>query len=366
MQNLSFRRINALVIGVCLCCFISCKQDKKASEERTRYVIPDSLARLLAIDSVKMCGLVDALTLNGTVDFDQDKQVNIYPLVSGILENVKVQLGDYVQAGQVLGSIRSSEMAGYSNNLVVAQTNLANAQKQLDAQNDLFKSGLASDLDVAAAKTNYEQAAAQLEMTRRVLNINGNVTTGEYVIKSPISGFVVQKNATTNTSIRADNGNSIFTVSDLKDVWVQANVYESNISKVHTGDSVTVTTLAYPDRVFSGKIDKMMNVLDPSNRVMKLRIGLSNADYALKPQMFTSVTVINNERLKTLCVPTDAIIFDNSQHYVLVYHSPSDVRITKVEPISRLGGNTYVSSGVAAGDRVIASQAILIYDALNN
>ena len=120
--------------------------------------------------------------------------MNIFPIVSGNVEDVRVQLGDYVSAGQTLGTVKSSEMAGYSNNLVIAETGLTSAKKQLDATQDLYKSGLASVLDLTTAQTNYDQAVAQLEMVKRVLKINGNNTQGDYIIKAPISGFVVQKN----------------------------------------------------------------------------------------------------------------------------------------------------------------------------
>jgi cobalt-zinc-cadmium efflux system membrane fusion protein len=132
------------------------------------------------------------------------------------------------------------------------------------------------------------------------------------------------------------------------------------------GNSVDVTTLSYPGRVFQGKVDKIMNVLDPTNKVMKVRIALNNSDYALKPQMYASVTITNNEHKKTLCVSSQAIIFDHSRYYVLVYKSKSDVQITPVEIINAIGGKTYISSGVKEGDMVIGSQAILIYDSLNS
>ena len=82
--------------------------------------------------------------------------------------------------------------------------------------------------------------------------------------------------------IRSDNSTGLFTISDLKNVWVMANVYESNISFVKMGDSVNITTLSYPGKIFRGKIDKIMNVLDPSNKVMKLRIVLANPGYLVK------------------------------------------------------------------------------------
>lgn len=368
MQNI-FRTttlftFSLLVIGSIL--VQSCGEKTKKVAERKKWLIPDSILRNMAIDTVKKCPVVDAITLTGSVDFNQDNQVSIYPLVSGNIQDVKVQLGDHVNAGQVLAIVKSSEMAGYSSNLAVAEANLRVTKKNLDAQKDLFASGLASQLDVTAAQSNYDQAVAQLEMVKRVLKINGNNTQGDYIIKAPISGFIVQKNITNNTAIRADNGTSLFTISDLKNVWVQANVYESNISKVHLGDEVRITTVSYPDKIFKGKIDKLLNVLDPTNKVMKVRIVLANQDYLLKPQMFTRVVVTNQQNKEATCISSKALIFDHSQYFVLMYHGKGEAEITHVQVLNTLGDKTYLTSGVNEGDKLVGSNAILIYDALNN
>ncbi|MFL9484312.1 efflux RND transporter periplasmic adaptor subunit [Chitinophagaceae bacterium LWZ2-11] len=368
MQNLTKYTVKfSLIIFSSSILLLSCKnKSENKADTKQGYVIPDSLLRSIKIDTVKKCPLINAITLVGSVDFNQDNQINVFPLVSGNIEDVKVQLGDYVTAGQVLAKVKSSEMAGYSNNLVVAQTNITATKRQLDATQDLYKSGLASQLDVTTAQVNYDQALAQLQMVQRILKINGNNTQGDYIIKAPISGFIVQKNITNNTIIRADNGNNIFTISDLKNVWIQANVYESNISKVHLGDEVGVTTLSYPGKVFKGKIDKLMNVLDPTNKVMKVRIVLPNPDYLLKPQMFASVTVTNKSNAQAICIPSSALIFDHSQYYVLVYHGKGIANITPVDKLSVLGDKTYLNSGVNVGDNIVASTTMQIYDQLNN
>jgi cobalt-zinc-cadmium efflux system membrane fusion protein len=310
--------------------------------------------------------LVNAITLTGKVGFNEDNVVKIYPMVSGNIEDVKVLLGDYVQAGQVLAIVKSSEMAGYSNDLVSAETNLTVAKKNVDATQDMFNSGLASQKDLLATQAAYEQAQSELNRIKSVLKINGGGTQGNYIIKAPISGFIVEKNITNNTTIRTDNSNNLFTISDLKNVWVIANVYESNISKVHLGDKVDVTTLSYPGKVFSGKIDKILNVLDPTNKVMKVRVVLSNPDYQLKPEMFASVTVTTKEGSQAICIPSKALIFDNSQHYVLIYKGKSDVQIKPVDVLSSIGDKTFISTGVQPGDIIIGSQALLIYDQLNS
>ena len=343
-----------------------CEENNIKPEEKVKYVIPDSLLHTLAIDTVEKCPLVDVVRLTGMVDFNQDNQVNIYSLVSGIVQDIKVQLGDYVTAGQVLAVVRSSEMAGYSNNLVIAETNVTATKKQLDATNELYKSGLSSILDVTNAQVNYDQAISQLEMAKRVIKINGDNTSGDYVIKSPINGFIVQKNVTNNTLVRTDNGINLFTISDLKDVWVQANVYEANVEQVHIGDNVEVKILSAPDRVFTGKVDKILNVLDPTSKVIKVRIVLPNPDYILKPQMFASVMVANPEGRVALCVSSKSLIYEKSRYYVLVYTGKGNANITPVEILNTLGDKTYIHSGVKEGDKVIASLALQIYSELNN
>ncbi|MCE1199787.1 MAG: efflux RND transporter periplasmic adaptor subunit, partial [Marinilabiliales bacterium] len=335
-------------------------------EVKTPYVIPSGLLQELRLDTVKSAPLESAVNFTGVVDFDQDHQVNIYPLVSGVIQEVKVQLGDFVRSGQVLAVVKSSEMANFTNNKVIAETNLKLAAKQLGVAREMFRNGLSTQLEVANATTNYEQALAQNEMAERVLKINGDGTKSDYVIRAPISGCIVQKNITNNTSIRQDNNLNLFTVSDLKTVWVMANVYESNIQNVRLGAPVSISTLSYPDRLFEGKVDKIVNVLDPVTKVMKVRIQVANPDLALKPAMFASVTVTDKQSRILPCLSKEALIFDNSQYYVLKYKGSGHAEITKVSVESSFGGKVFVSSGVANGDQVIASKALLIYNNLNN
>ena len=344
----------------------ACGDRDKKPEADKGYVIPDTVITALTIDTVGMSQLVNAVTLTGKVGTNDDNVIPVYSLVSGNVSDVKALLGDYVNAGQPLAVVRSQEMAQYSSDLLNAQTNLTIANKNLEKTTDMFKSGLASVPDTLAAAVQVQQAKAELDRVNRVLRINGGGSNGEFTVRAPISGFIVQKGVTNNMTIRGDNQTSLFTISDLKNVWIQANVYESNISLIHQGENVDVTTIAYPGKVFKGKIDKVMNVLDPTSKVMKVRVVLANPDYLLKPEMYASITVTEKENKQCLSVPSSAIIFDHSQNYVLLYHSKSDVKITPVQVISAVGEKTYILSGVTQGDKVVASQAILIYNALNS
>lgn len=339
--------------------------ENKTNGDKKKYVIPDTVMKTLTIDTVINSQLVSSITLTGKIGTNDDHVIPVYSLVSGNVQDIKVVLGDYVTEGQVLAVVKSSEMAQYSSDLLNAETNLRIAQLNLRKTIDMYHGGLASMPDSLNAEVAVQQAKAELDRVHRVLKINGGNTQGEFVVKAPISGFIVQKAATNNMTIRGDNSTSLFTISDLKNVWVQANVYESNISLIHLGESVDVTTLAYPGKVFSGKVDKVMNVLDPTSKVMKVRVILPNPEYALKPEMYASITVNNKENRRCLSVPSHAVIFDHSQYYVLVFNNNSDVKITPVQVINTVGNRTYLSGGVNPGDRVISKEAILIYDSLN-
>jgi membrane fusion protein, heavy metal efflux system len=356
----------ALLLTCSIMCIQSCETKEKKPEAEKGYVIPDTVMQALKVDTVTISPLVTAITLTGKVGTNDDNVVPVFSLVSGNVTDIKVNLGDFVQAGQVLAQVQSQEMAQYSSDLLNAETNLNIAQKNLDKTIDMYHSGLASMTDSLSAEVALQQAKAELSRVHRVLSINGGNTQGNFVVKAPISGFIVQKGATNNMTIRGDNSTSLFTISDLKNVWIQANVYESNISLIHQGENVDVTTLAYPGKIYKGRVDKIMNVLDPTSKVMKVRVVLPNPDYTLKPEMYASITVNDQENRQCLSVPTSAVIFDNSQYYVLVYHSKSDVKITPVKWISANGDKTFISGGVTEGEKIIASQAILIYNALNS
>src|SRR5579863_392914 len=346
--------------------FSACHDKSPAEDSKKGYVLPDSLLKTIEIDRVINTRVMNTLTLTGKVDFNEDNVIKLFPTISGQVSDIKVMLGDYVKQGQVLAVIKSPDMAGYSNDFTTAKSNLEIARKNVDATNDMYKSGLASQKDLITAQEGYNQALSAYEKSQRVLNLNGGSLSGEYILKSPINGFVVDRQVNNNMMIRSDNSTALFTISDLKNVWVMANVYESNITNVKMGDSVNITTLSYPGKIFKGRIDKIMNVLDPSNKVMKLRIILANPGYLLKPEMFASVVVNTTENKNMVSIRSRALIFDHSQYYVLVYKSPSDITIRPVQVQNTVGDRTYISEGLVEGERLIGTEALLIYQELNS
>jgi cobalt-zinc-cadmium efflux system membrane fusion protein len=366
MKNESIMRNSLnIVIGFSLFACIACKHTQPPSQPANDFPVADSIMATIPLDTVVMKPFLDAVTLNGKVTANENKVIRIFPMVSGKVVQVKVSLGDYVHRGQELATIMSGEIASYQADLVQASSDVNIAKKNLDATKDLYEGGLASAKDYATAQAQYESALANLKRVQELLQINDGSHQSLSVIRSPIDGFIINKQINPDMMIRPDNSNELFTISDLKDVGVIANVYESNIPDVHENDSVQITTLAYPGKIFKGRISQMMHVLDPVNKVMQVRIVLPNPDYLLKPEMFASVTVVHPEKKLMMCIPDKDLIFDHSRYYVLIYHGLHHIEIRPVDVAKEVNGQAFIASGLKPGERILGDQQLLIYQALN-
>ncbi|AFK04905.1 efflux transporter, RND family, MFP subunit [Emticicia oligotrophica DSM 17448] len=337
------------------------KQDSKEAAQKQVSLDAETYKNLKTINAeVKTVNQV--LNLTGKITFDQDGVVKVFPLVGGHIEEVKVELGDYVQKGQVLAVIRSGDLADLEQQAISAKSNLSVAQKNLQVSEDMTKSGLSSQKELVAAKEGVETAKAEVNRVaerKSILGAKGML----YVVKAPTNGFIVEKTAATGMELRGDDPENLFTISNLDRVWVMANVYESDIAKVHLGQEAKITTISFPDKVYTGKIDKIFNTLDPMNKTEKVRIQLMNKDFQLKPEMFTNIIVEYGGSEQRLAVPSKAVVFDNNQNFVVVKESGK----LAVKPISIykvVGDKTFIYSGVEANTPIVTENQLTLYQAL--
>ncbi|MDR3706425.1 MAG: efflux RND transporter periplasmic adaptor subunit [Paludibacteraceae bacterium] len=359
---------NVLLIIATLFLLTNCTQKKEntAKSNASHFCIPDSLMSQVKTEDASLQQVYSDLKLTGQVTFDQDKVVHIYPMVSGIVEEVKVTLGTFVKKGQVLAVIRSSEVANTQNDLISARSNLAIAQKNYEANADMYKSGILSEREFLTSQKELEKAKSEVSRVRTASSIYGGSGSGmKYVVRAPISGFVVEKFVNANMQIRPDNSTNLFTISDLKKVWVVANVYESDIATVRENETAEVTTLSYPDKRFQGHIDKIYDMLDPDTKTMKVKIQLDNPGYLLKPEMFATALLHHTSSDKMLAIPANAVIFDKNQYWVLVYHNRCNIEIRKVDIASSNSETSYIHSGVKDGEKVVTNNQLLIYNAIS-
>jgi len=330
-----------------------------------RFQVTGNLLRSLLVDTVKSADAQSVLTLTGTVAPDETKLVKIFPMVSGVAQSVKVQTGDRVHKGQVLATLRSAEIAGYTRDLAAAGADMRSAKRVLESTQDLYKSGLSSEKDLEQAKGDYQKAVAESSRAGSVLSINKTNGKG-YEIVSPLNGYIIEKNVTDDTQVRADNSQNLFSIADLSSVYVLVNMYESDIAGVKVGDQVKITTLAYPDKAFTGKIDKLFDMLDPDSKVMRARVRIDNPGYLLTPGMFANIKVKAKSGPLLPAVNANSIVFADDKNYVIVIDGPAKVHIQPVEIAKRVEDVAYISKGLLPGQRIVASRQLYLYESLKD
>ncbi|GAB3697665.1 efflux RND transporter periplasmic adaptor subunit [Spirosoma flavus] len=329
-------------------------------------MLSDTMMQRIKLDSVITQPVRSELTLVGRVVADENRVIKVFPLVGGNVEDVKVELGDYVRKGQVLASIRSGEVADLERQGIQAQSDLLVAEKNLRVAQDLFETKLTSQREVVAAQKEVEKAQAESNRVKEVSRIYGIGKASMYTVKAPIDGYVIEKNVNRDMQLRSDNADNLFTIGQINQIWVLANVNESDIRQVKTGMEAAVQTLSYPDEIFKGQVDKIYTVLDPNTKAMTVRIRLANQGMKLRPEMHATVTLRYEAGGQSATVPSSAVIFDRSKNYVLVFKSRSDIDVREVTVLKSLGDRAYISQGIKPGEKVISRNQLLVYNALNN
>lgn len=362
-NNIKMNKILTPVI-LCFSAFIitSCGGDKKLAPME-QPVINDSIVKNVKTAPATLTGDSNYVKLNGKIQADETKTAKVYAMVSGKIQTVNVELGDYVQKGKTLAILKSTDVAGVTNDLSLAQSDVDMAKKSLQTTEDLYKGKLATEQDYINAKITYNKALSELNRSKQVAAITGG-KNATLTVTSPISGFVIEKNITNKSEVRQDNNANLFTVADLSDVWITANVYESDIMNIHLGDPVIVNTLANPDVDYPGKIDKIYNVLDPATRTMQVRITLPNTRKELKPEMFATVKVNVQTTGKIMSIPSTALVMDNSKYYVIIKQN-GKLHIQEITLIKRNEGKAYIK-GLNEGDQVVTQSQVFIYQALSS
>jgi RND family efflux transporter MFP subunit len=177
-------------------------------------------------------------------------------------------------------------------------------------------------------------------------------------MRAPISGIVVTKLALRGAQVNA--GDQLFALATLSRVWITADVYEVDLSRIRVGQSLEAVTAAYPDLIFRGVVDRISPAVDPNSHVLQLRCALQNPGEKLKPQMLARVRIVTKPG-SALVVPQQALVFDGDAYVAFVEVAPGSLERRKVEIGSwNEHGYARVVSGIKAGERVIVKQAIQV------
>ncbi|HQW05438.1 MAG: efflux RND transporter periplasmic adaptor subunit [Flavobacteriales bacterium] len=288
---------------------------------------------------VGMGGGTGNVRLTGKVVPDERRVYSQATHVAGRVEELLVNYtGETVFQGQELARV-------YSPELVTAQEELLQAARVREVQPSLY----------AAAREklrNWKLTDAQIEAV-----IAANATSGVVPILADVSGVVVQKRADLGDYLK--RGEVLYAVADLSKLWVQFDLYESDLAAMHIGDTVRYTVRSVPGKIFKGRITFIDPVVDPATRVARARVEV--ADGSLKPGMFAiGMVQARHGHATALLVPRSAVLWTGPRSVVYVKEGEGRFRMREVVLGAAMGNDVMIASGLEAGEEIVVNGTFIV------
>jgi len=315
-----------------------------------------------------------------TVVPDHRTTADITALVRGRVLDVYTDLGQQVKAGDLLAMLYSSDLGMAQSAYLKAGAKLYVAERAYERAKMLLREkviGLAESqrrqgemLSLRAEKRETEDRLRLLGMSEeQITRLTDEQKILSYVpITAPFEGRVIARNLTKGEVVEVTD--KLFTVADLSEVWVLANIPEKDIPfiRAHSGTSeasaveqlVEVLLTAYPNEVFHGKVTYVGDVLDAATRTMNLRLELPNPDRKLKPEMYATIRVHSLPEPGVLMVPETAVQRERDRRFVFVQRDPRTFEARDVRIGESNGDAVKVLDGLQEGEPVVVKGAYVL------
>jgi cobalt-zinc-cadmium efflux system membrane fusion protein len=297
----------------------------------------------------------------GTVDFDNDQATSVVSPFTGPVTRIFVALGQHVTKGQPLAAVASADVANAVAAYRKAAVASANARRVAAADRDLAAHNGISEREAAQAQTDAASAEAdRVAALQALASLGASPASGlTGIIRAPVSGVIADKTVTPGQLLQAGSS-AAFTVANLSQVWVLAQIAPDDLSKVGFGDAATIDP-GNGTGPFHGTVQNIGATVDPNTRAIAARIAVPNPGDLLKKQMFVDVSIDSGRVTTGLLVPVSAVLHDD-ENLPFVYLALPDGSFARrhVTLGYRDSQNYDVTSGLQSGDKVVANGAIFL------
>lgn len=298
--------------------------------------------------------LMQLVTATGTLN--PVVNVTVGSQVSGRISKLNVDYNSIVTSNEVIAEIDPST---YEANVAQANADLANAKANLELQQveynrsaDLFTNKLVSGSDFDTALASLHEAEAMVKIKQASLS-NSMVSLNYCKILSPVNGVVISRAVDLGQTVASSfNTPTLFQIAnDLTKMQIDSNVAEADVGGVLEGQAVDFTVDAYPNRTFHGAVVQVRNSPTTLNNVVTYDavIGVTNADYKLKPGMTANVSIIAAQRTDALNVPNSALRFRPPDNAAVITNTPADA--APAPPTNQVAGGNGQHGGKGKGGR---------------
>ena len=332
------------------------------------FTIPQDQMSHVQVLTVEPTTLTRSLRLTGAVAYNSFRTTPVITQVSGPVSRVVVVPGQNVRQGEAMLYVASPDYSQLRTNYLKAKDAYALAQKANARAQDLYQHHAIAEQNLEQAQSAEVQAGGDLVAAQAALKVMGITDPDALVkappsfevpVKAPIGGLVVEQDVSAGQLIQPGT-TQCFMISDVSTVWVLVNVYQKDLPYVRVGDQVTIQTDAYPE-VFHGRISYVAASLDPNTRTLQARIETSNPGEKLKKDMYVVATVNAGTIPNAIALPDAAVLRDSeNQPFVYAAASANQFGRRSVTLGESLNGQTQITSGLQAGDRIIGNGGLFL------
>lgn len=342
------------------------KEDPKAEAPPKATVESDLDANNFKVDHPDQFPLVTAveykaapaLNVTGVVQPDIARAVPVISLAAGRVVEIKARLGDVVKKGQLLLRVRSNDVSGAYQTYLKAANDERLARQQLERAQVLYEKGATAKSALEQAENTEGDAKADLNAATEqlaLLGIDKDHPSGIVDIVAPTSGVITDQQVTNAAGVQGLSGPNPFTISDLSYVWILCDVYENDLDAVQVGETADIRLNAYPNKVFKGRIDNILPILDPSIRTAKVRIEVPNPGL-MRVGMFVTATFYGKQPETHAAISASAILHLHDREWVYAPLGNGHFKRLEVVTGNMLPGNMQeVVSGLKPGDQVVSN-----------
>jgi cobalt-zinc-cadmium efflux system membrane fusion protein len=332
------------------------------------FAIPQDQMSHVQVLTVEPTTLARSFRLTGAVAYNSFRTTPVITQVSGPVSRVVVVPGQRVRESEPMLYVASPDYSQLRTNYLKAKDAYTLAQKAYARAQDLYQHRAIAEQNVEQAESAEVQAGGDLASAQAALKVMG-ITDPDALVKAPpsfevpvrapISGMVVEQDVSAGQLIQPGT-TQCFMISDISNVWVLVNVYQKDLPYVRVGDTVTIQTDTYPE-VFHGRISYVAASLDPNTRTLQARIETNNPGEKLKKDMYVVATVNAGNISNAIALPDAAVLRDSeNQPFVYAAASPHQFGRRSVTLGESLNGQTEITSGLKAGDRVIGNGSLFL------
>ncbi len=335
---------------------LACSHNR-ASDDEDESGGPAAVAQV-TLTHVTRGEISASVTVTGTVAALPNQDVKVSSLVAGRIARVMAAEGDRVTAGQVVAEIEDKpyrdQLQQAEAAVAQAKANLENATLNRDRNEDLFKRGIAARKDLEDARTQVTVQEAALRTAEAQLEL-ARLQIARTQVHAPLSGIVVKRFVSDGEQVDGTGSQPILEIANLREVELYGNLPAIYLGKIRVGETLPVTTEAFPGRTFDGRIVAISPAVDPSTNMGLVRIRIANLETRLRLGMFLTAQLAVETHSNALLVPSQAVYRDSEGQPRVYRVQGEEAEAAPVKLGLEAGNRTEILSGVQEGETIILS-----------